>query len=80
MTAPIASTAAPRTSAAARFTVDEVVNLTLAFYKRNYIEGLFLSSGIIRSSDYTMESLVRVAKIPAGDPCVSRLHPPQDNP
>ena len=46
----------------ARFTVDEVVNLTLAFYKRNYIEGLFLSSGIIRSSDYTMESLVRVAK------------------
>ena len=45
-----------------RFTVDEVVNLTLEFYKRNYIEGLFLSSGIIRSSDYTMESLVRVAK------------------
>src|SRR6476469_6252982 len=45
-----------------RFTVDEVVNLTLAFYKRNYIEGLFLSSGIIRSSDYTMESLVRVAR------------------
>jgi putative DNA modification/repair radical SAM protein len=46
----------------ARFTVDEVVNLTLAFYKRNYIEGLFLSSGIIRSSDYTMECLVRVAR------------------
>ena len=46
----------------ARFTVDEVVNLTLAFYQRNYIEGLFLSSGIIRSSDYTMESLVRVAR------------------
>ncbi len=45
-----------------RFSVDEVVELTLAFYKRNYIEGLFLSSGIIRSSDYTMESLVRVAK------------------
>lgn len=45
-----------------RFTVDEVVELTLAFYKRNYIEGLFLSSGIIRSSDYTMESLVRVAR------------------
>jgi putative DNA modification/repair radical SAM protein len=45
-----------------RFTVQEVVDLTLAFYKRNYIEGLFLSSGIIRSSDYTMESLVRVAK------------------
>ena len=46
----------------ARFTIDDVVNLTLAFYKRNYIEGLFLSSGIIRSSDYTMEHLVRVAR------------------
>jgi putative DNA modification/repair radical SAM protein len=46
----------------ARFTVSEVVALTLEFYKRNYIEGLFLSSGIIRSSDYTMESLVRVAQ------------------
>jgi len=46
----------------ARFTVDEVVRLTLNFYKRNYIEGLFLSSGIIGSSDYTMEQLVLVAK------------------
>lgn len=46
----------------ARFTPDEVVRLTLAFYKRNYIEGLFLSSGIIGSPDYTMEQLVRVAK------------------
>ena len=46
----------------ARFTVGEVVDLTLAFYKRNYIEGLFLSSGIIRSSDYTMEQLVAVAR------------------
>jgi len=46
----------------ARFTVEEVVSLTLAFYKRNYIEGLFLSSGIIRSPDYTMEQLVRVAR------------------
>ena len=46
----------------ARFTVAEVVALTLNFYKRNYIEGLFLSSGIIRSGDYTMEQLVRVAK------------------
>ncbi len=46
----------------ARFTVEEVVQLTLAFYRRNYIEGLFLSSGIIRSSDYTMEQIVRVAK------------------
>src|SRR5215217_1090934 len=46
----------------ARFNVDEVVELTLNFYKRNYIEGLFLSSGIIRSGDYTMEQLVLVAK------------------
>ena len=46
----------------AKFTVDEVVRLTLAFYKRNYIEGLFLSSGIIGTSDYTMEQLVLVAK------------------
>jgi putative DNA modification/repair radical SAM protein len=46
----------------ARFTVEEVVQLTLAFYRRNYIEGLFLSSGIIRSSDYTMEQIVEVAR------------------
>ncbi|OJU11767.1 MAG: putative DNA modification/repair radical SAM protein, partial [Caulobacterales bacterium 68-7] len=46
----------------ARFSVQEVVDLTLNFYKRNYIEGLFLSSGIIQSADYTMEALVRVAK------------------
>jgi putative DNA modification/repair radical SAM protein len=46
----------------ARFSVQEVVDLTLSFYKRNYIEGLFLSSGIIRSSDYTMELIVRVAR------------------
>jgi putative DNA modification/repair radical SAM protein len=46
----------------ARFSAEEVVNLTLAFYRRNYIEGLFLSSGIIRSSDYTMEQLVEVAR------------------
>ena len=45
----------------ARFSVDEVVGLTMNFYKRNYIEGLFLSSGIIRSADYTMEQLVEVA-------------------
>jgi putative DNA modification/repair radical SAM protein len=47
----------------ARFTVEEVVQLTLGFYRRNTIEGLFLSSGIIRSPDYTMEQLVRVARI-----------------
>ena len=46
----------------ARFSVDEVVELTLNFYRRNYIEGLFLSSGIIQSGDYTMEQLVLVAK------------------
>ncbi len=46
----------------ARFTVREVVDLTLSFYRRNYIEGLFLSSGVIRSGDYTMEQLVRVAR------------------
>ncbi|SDF20604.1 putative DNA modification/repair radical SAM protein [Terriglobus roseus] len=46
----------------ARFTPDEVVRLTLDFYKRNYIEGLFLSSGIIQSPDYTMEQFVTVAK------------------
>ena len=46
----------------ARFSVKEVVDLTLNFYKRNYIEGLFLSSGVIRTGDYTMEAMVRVAK------------------
>ncbi len=46
----------------ARFTVDEVVQLTLGFYRRNCIEGLFLSSGIIKSPDYTMEQVVHVAR------------------
>ncbi len=46
----------------ARFTAQEVVTLTLDFYRRNYIEGLFLSSGIIRNSDYTMEQIVEVAR------------------
>jgi putative DNA modification/repair radical SAM protein len=46
----------------ARFSVDELVQLTLDFYKRNYIEGLFLSSGIIRNPDYTMEQVVNVAR------------------
>src|ERR1700761_3779871 len=46
----------------ARFSAREVVDLTLTFYRRNYIEGLFLSSGIIRSADYTMEQLVQVAR------------------
>jgi putative DNA modification/repair radical SAM protein len=47
----------------ARFSVDEVVALTMDFYKRNYIEGLFLSSGIIRNADYTMERMVEVARV-----------------
>lgn len=46
----------------ARFAVDEVVQLTLDFYRRNYIEGLFLSSGVIHSPDYTMEQLAEVAR------------------
>ncbi len=46
----------------ARFTVDEVVQLTIEFYRRNYIEGLFLSSGIIRSPDATMSDMVRIAQ------------------
>jgi putative DNA modification/repair radical SAM protein len=46
----------------ARFSVQEVVDLTLNFYRRNYIEGLFLSSGIVKSSNHTMEEMVRVAR------------------
>lgn len=46
----------------AAFTVQEVVDLTINFYRRNYIEGLFLSSGIFKDPDYTMERLVRIAK------------------
>lgn len=46
----------------ARFSVDEVVKLTLDFYSRNYIEGLFLSSGVIRSPDETMGEMVEVAR------------------
>ena len=47
----------------ARFTPDDVVWLTLEFYRRNYIEGLFLSSGIIRDADYTMEQVIAVARM-----------------
>ncbi|MFT4092716.1 MAG: hypothetical protein QM640_03665 [Niabella sp.] len=46
----------------AAFTVDEVVSLTMNFYRRNYIEGLFLSSGIFKNADYTMERLMRIVK------------------
>src|SRR3954467_8545116 len=47
----------------ARFTPEEVVFLKEMFYKRNYIEGLFLSSGVIQSPDYTMEQLIRAAQL-----------------
>ncbi len=47
----------------ARFTPQEVADLTLAFYRRNYIEGLFLSSGIVKSSNHTMEQIVEAARI-----------------
>lgn len=46
----------------ARFAVDEIVQLTLDFYRRNYIDGLFLSSGVLRDPDYTMEHLIAVAR------------------
>src|SRR6185295_2787670 len=46
----------------ARFSVAEVVQLTLDFYRRNYIEGLFLSSGVIQTPDYTMEQIIEVAR------------------
>src|SRR6476469_6245380 len=46
----------------ARFSPQEVIRLTIDFYLRNYIDGLFLSSGIIQSADYTMEQLVLVAR------------------
>lgn len=46
----------------ARFSVDEVVKLTIEFYRRNYIEGLFLSSGVIRSPDATMSDMVQIAR------------------
>jgi putative DNA modification/repair radical SAM protein len=49
----------PRTS----FTPEEIANLTIEFYRRNYIEGLFLSSGVLRNPDYTMERIVSVAKL-----------------
>ena len=63
----------------ARFTVDEVVKLTLDFYRRNYIEGLFLSSGIIRSADYTMEQVVQRGAQAARGASLPRLHPSQNH-
>lgn len=46
----------------ASFTTTEVINLTIDFYRRNYIEGLFLSSGILKNADYTMELMIRIAR------------------
>jgi putative DNA modification/repair radical SAM protein len=46
----------------ATFTIEEIVDLTIGFYRRNFIEGLFLSSGVIKSADYTMERMVQVAR------------------
>src|SRR5690606_21610603 len=46
----------------AAFTVEEVVDLTMNFYRRNYIEGLFLSSGIFKDADFTMERMLRIVK------------------
>ena len=48
----------PRSS----FTINELIDLTVHFYRRNYIEGLFLSSGVFKSSDYTMEVMLRIIK------------------
>lgn len=47
----------------AAFTADELAELTIEFYRRNYIEGLFLSSGVMRNPDYTMERMLRVVKL-----------------
>ncbi|MCL1851043.1 MAG: putative DNA modification/repair radical SAM protein [Bacteroidetes bacterium] len=46
----------------ATFSVSEIVELTIEYYRRNYIEGLFLSSGVVRNADYTMERMIAVAK------------------
>ena len=64
----------------ARFAVEEVVQLTLDFYRRNYIEGLFLSSGIIRSPDYTMEEADARRAYAARSARFPRLHPSEDDP
>lgn len=46
----------------ATFTPDELCELTIQFYRRNYIEGLFLSSAVVKSPDYTMELIIRTLK------------------
>ena len=47
----------------AAFTPQELADLTINFYRRNYIEGLFLSSGVLRNPDYTMEQMIRAIRI-----------------
>ena len=61
----------------ARFTPEEVANLTVEFYRRNLIEGLFLSSGILKDPDTTMGEMVRVAKPAPRGAQVRWLHPPE---
>jgi putative DNA modification/repair radical SAM protein len=65
-----ASNPAPR----ATFTPEEVVELTMNFYRRNYIEGLFLSSGVVRSPDHTMERLVRTVELLRAQPFHGYVH------
>ena len=59
----------------AAFTPQEIADLTIQFYKRNYIEGLFLSSAVIKSPDYTMEQLIRTITILRNDYQFHRLYP-----
>ena len=61
----------------AAFTPDELTELTIEFYRRNYIEGLFLSSGVVRNPDYTMERDGPRGARPADGAPFQRLHPPE---
>ena len=63
MTASIASTAAGNDVSRTAFTPQELADLTINFYRRNYIEGLFLSSGILKNPDYTMEQMIKALQI-----------------
>ena len=64
----------------AAFTPEELAELTIQFYRRNYIEGLFLSSAVLVSPDYTMERMIRVLETAAGGISVPGLYPRQDHP
>lgn len=61
----------------ASFTPEELADLTINFFRRNYIEGLFLSSGVLRNPDYTMEQMIRAIRISAGNVPLQRLYPCQ---